>query len=134
MNGPYTFRKEERISSTKEIDFLFENGTSFSSYPLRVLFCVKETSENARFSVLISVPKRKFKRAAHRNRIKRLLRENYRLNKSILWEIPEEKCPGLSIGFVFIGKDMPDYKQITVAVSKALSAIRKKHDSDERED
>ena len=123
MNSPYTFKKEERISSKREIDFLFENGTSFISYPLRILFCTKETCENARFSVLISVPKRKFKRAVARNRIKRLIREAYRLNKSILRTIPEENCPGLSVGVIYVGNDMPEYKQVESAMVKALTSI-----------
>jgi ribonuclease P protein component, eubacterial len=118
LNGPHTFRKEERISSEKEIDFLFENGTSFISYPLRVVFCEKEMPASAQFSVLISVPKRKFKRAVKRNRVKRLVREAYRLNKSTL-----TSALSLNIGFIFVGHDIPDFKQIESAVIKALSLI-----------
>jgi len=118
LNGPHTFRKEERISSEKEIDFLFENGTSFISYPLRVVFCEKEMPASAQFSVLISVPKRKFKRAVKRNRVKRLVREAYRLNKSTL-----TSALFLNIGFIFVGHDIPDFKQIESAVIKALSLI-----------
>ena len=126
MNSLYTFKKEERISSKREIDSLFENGASFISYPLRILFCNKKIAGNARFAVLISVSKRKFKHAVKRNRIKRLIQESYRLNKSILWNIPEEQCSGLSIGFIFVGNDMPDFKQIQSAMVKALSLIKEK--------
>jgi ribonuclease P protein component, eubacterial len=119
-----TFRKEERISSEKEIDFLFENGSSFISYPFRIVFCSKEREEGSRFSILVSVSKRKFKRAVERNRLKRLLRESYRLNKTILENIGDEECPGLDIGFLFVGNSMPDYKQVETAVIKALSAFR----------
>jgi ribonuclease P protein component, eubacterial len=156
LNSPHTFRKEERISSKREIGFLFENGTSFVSYPLRILFCKREIQGDARFSVLISVSKRKFKRAVDRNRIKRLIREAYRLNKSILWntpppndchrrpdsqphdnhcelphEIVDQACNDevlLNIGFIFIGKERPDFKQIESAIIKALSVIVRKND------
>ena len=124
MDSLCTFRKEERISSKKEIDFLFENGTSFISYPFRIVFCPKETREGSRFSILISVSKRKFKRAVDRNRVKRLFRESYRLNKAILEDIGDEKCTGLDIGFLFVGHSMPDYKHVETAVIKALSALR----------
>lgn len=124
MSGLYTFKKEERISSKKEIDFLFKNGTYFISYPIRILFCKKDARENDRFSVLISVPKRKFKRAVQRNRVKRLIRETYRLNKSILWNIPPEKCVGLSIGFIFVGNDIPNFKTVETAMIKALTSIK----------
>ena len=124
MDSPSTFKKEERISSKKEIGFLFENGSSFTSYPFRIIFCTKETSESPRFSILVSVSKRKFKRAVKRNKVKRLLRESYRLNKFILQGIEKEKCPGLYIGFLFIGHDMPDYKQTEAAMIKALSSLR----------
>ena len=146
MNSPHTFRKEERISSKREIDFLFENGASFISYPLRILFCKKEIQKGDCFSVLISVSKRKFKRAVDRNRIKRLIREAYRLNKSILYpdnhrefanEIENQARNNeelLSIGFIFVGKEQPDFNQIESAMIKALSVIaRRKNTHDYRQ-
>ncbi|MDL2322482.1 ribonuclease P protein component [Bacteroidales bacterium OttesenSCG-928-A17] len=131
MSGPYTFKKEERISSKREIGFLFENGTSFIAYPLRIVYVEKETSEGSRFSVLVSVSKKKFKRAVKRNRVKRLIREAYRLNKSVLWDsIAEDKfvsCPFLNIAFIFVGNDMPDFEQVESAMKKALFSIQQKY-------
>ena len=136
MNSPLTFSKEERISSEKEIALLFEKGLSFISYPLRVLYCPKEMPEDTRFSVLVSVSKRKFKRAVKRNRVKRLIRETYRQNKSCLSEIAPESCPGLNIAFVFVGNVVPDFKQVEAAMVKALSLIKDKENitSDEKPD
>lgn len=131
MSSPCTFKKEERISSKREIDFLFENGTSFIAYPLRIVYCEKEDPEGARFSTIVSVSKKKFKRAVKRNRVKRLIREAYRLNKSLLWDAAE-LMPALSIGFIFVGNDTPDFKHIESAMKKALSSIQQKY-SENRE-
>ncbi len=76
----YTFPKRERLCSIKSIDSLFSGGESFIAYPLRVVYRIEtendETQRSA--SLLISVSKKKFKRAVKRNRVKRLIREAYR--------------------------------------------------------
>ena len=77
-----TLPKSERLSSRKSIETLFASGhQSFSAYPLRAVFLPTEESG---VCVLFSVSKRHFKRAVRRNRIKRQLREAYRLNKQML--------------------------------------------------
>ena len=81
------FRKEERIVSNLLIETLFEKGNSqsLSAYPLRAVYLRTEHREGcAPVQLLISVPKKKFKHAVDRNRVKRQIREAYRKNKAIL--------------------------------------------------
>ena len=81
------FRKEERIVSNLLIETLFEKGNSHSltAYPLRAVYLKTEYREGcAPVQILISVPKKKFKHAVDRNRVKRQIREAYRKNKSLL--------------------------------------------------
>ena len=79
----YGYPKSEKLKKKRHIDLLFSEGKSVSKYPLRLVFVpVSDTEEQ--YQVGVSVSKRYFKKAVDRNRYKRLLRETYRLNKSLL--------------------------------------------------
>ncbi len=80
----FTFGKEEKLKSRKLIERLFVEGNSIKEFPLRMKYL---KLENADFSIKVafSVPKRNVKLAVDRNRIKRLIREAYRLNKHLLF-------------------------------------------------
>ena len=87
------FRKEERIVSNLLIETLFEksNSQSLTAYPLRAVYLKTEHREGcAPVQLLISVPKKKFKHAVDRNRVKRQIREAYRKNKSLFEGAVEE--------------------------------------------
>ena len=78
---PNTLRKSERLDKKKVIEKMFAGGSrSFSVFPLRVVYLPVEELE-APVSILVSVSKRRFKRAVKRNRVKRQIREAYRMNK-----------------------------------------------------
>jgi ribonuclease P protein component len=124
LDNRHFFKKTERICIQKEIELLFEQNASFIAYPLRVVYTLKSDYSGAPVSILISVPKKKFKRAVKRNRIKRLIRENYRLNKLSLLKQMEEKGGRLLIGFIFVGDEMCDFKCIEAAVLKALNSLK----------
>lgn len=89
MAALYTLGSQERIKSTKLIDMLFSGGNSQSivAYPLRVVYMkgVRE-ADAQQTQIMVSVSKRHFKRAVKRNRVKRQIREAYRLNKNLLSE------------------------------------------------
>lgn len=79
----FRFPKAEKLKSRKQIEKLFEEGESLKAYPLRIRF-LKIDDEKKPLQVAFSVPKRNFKRAVDRIRIKRVLREVYRKNKEIV--------------------------------------------------
>ena len=79
----YTFSKEEKLKSRKQIGLLFEKGESIKQFPIRIKYLKLSDAENLP-KIAFSVPKRNFKLAVDRIRIKRLLRESYRKNKHIL--------------------------------------------------
>lgn len=111
------------------MDFLFEKGVSFIVYPLRVIYVENQSALSGEASVLISVSKKKFKQAVKRNRIKRLIREAYRLNKQGLLQNLQEKGKGLSIGFLFVGNELPVWKSIETALVKALNFLSENFDN-----
>lgn len=78
-----TFSKEERLCNRAQINTLFTKGSSFLVYPYRVVY-VLESKKETLPKVLVSVPKKRIKRAVDRNRIKRQTREAYRLQKNNL--------------------------------------------------
>ena len=106
----YQFKKSERIVSQKQIDKLFGGDGSHSkaAFPVRVVYNIDERKESQPSAqVLISVPKRRFRHAVDRNRVKRQIREAYRKNKQLLvGGIPEGKK--VSVAFVWLSdKHMP---------------------------
>ena len=126
MNNRLTFRKAERLSLKRETDGLFNHGKAFISYPLRVVYLEQKPLLGEKVSVLISVPKRRIKLAVNRNRLKRLIREAYRLNKSTLIKHFEEEENGLLIAFLFVGNELFDWKEIEAAMQKALVILKEK--------
>ncbi len=79
----FTFSKKDKLKSKKLIELLFSEGQSVSAYPLRLVYKNALFDDGILIKTGISVSKRHFKKAVDRNRIKRLLRESYRLNKSV---------------------------------------------------
>ncbi|GAB3822797.1 hypothetical protein GCM10028895_28160 [Pontibacter rugosus] len=99
----YTFSKEEHLCSKRLISLLFSKGSSFNLYPLRFVYLSAQELPLGQTQVLVSVSKRYFKRATDRNRLKRQMREAYRLNKHVLLQHPEQ-APRL-LGILYIGKE-----------------------------
>ena len=119
-----TFTKAERISIQREINLLFNEGQSFMAYPLRVIYVQKRPYSGANCSVLISVPKKRLKQAVDRNRIKRLIREAYRINKHSFIEHLQEDS-GFLIAFVYVGNGMATCFDIEPAVKKIIETLKK---------
>ena len=126
MNFRPTFTKEERISSQKEIDFLFNERSSFVVYPLRIIYTERETISEIPASILISVSKKRFKRAVKRNRLKRLIREVYRLNKSDFLECLSSQNKQLLVSFLYISNELCSYSEMETAMKKALNTLKQK--------
>lgn len=102
-----TLSKAERLSSKLLIEKLFAGeAKSFSAYPLRLVFIPVEEQVPASASILISVPKKRFKRAVHRNRVKRQIREAYRKNKHTLLELLEEKEVNVIMAFIYLSDEI----------------------------
>ena len=117
-----SFRKEEKLKSKRAIDSLFSDGSSFKEYPFKVLYN-RINSSACTNQVLISVPKRRFAKAVTRNRIKRLIRETYRLSKSDLKKNSELQGKYFALAFVYIGKDVPKLEPLNNAMKNALNKL-----------
>jgi len=119
-------RKPERLSRKKIIEKLFAGGSrSFSIFPLRVVWLPVEEL-NVQASLLVSVSKRRFKRAVKRNRVKRQIREAYRLNKQPLLEALAEKDLRLALAFIYLSDELTDSAVIAEKMKIALARIVEK--------
>lgn len=124
----YTFSKAERVCSKRVIDKLFAGGnTSMAVYPLRAVYMLVEKKEgDAPISILISVPKRRFRHAVDRNRMKRQVREAYRLNKTSLWEVLKSADESMVIAFICMADKPCASEQVTRSIKKILCRIEEK--------
>ncbi len=117
----HTFGKEERLCGRKRIDNLFSSGNrSLAAYPLRAVYILEER-EGVPVEVFISVPKRLLKRAVDRNRIKRLIREAYRLNKDLL--LPALGDRRMALAFLWISNQMADFQRVEAKTKNLLQRI-----------
>ncbi|AVM57954.1 ribonuclease P protein component [Bacteroides heparinolyticus] len=121
-----TLCKSERLDKKKVIEKMFAGGShSFSIFPLRVVYLQVEELE-ATASILVSVSKRRFKRAVKRNRVKRQIREAYRVNKHKLLSVLAEKQCRLAIAFIYLSDRPEDSSVIENRVKTALARIAEK--------
>lgn len=114
-----TFQKGERLSSFKEIQALMKGGKSFFHYPFKVVYqnVANDGNPNA---VIVSVPKRNFKRAVKRNLLKRRIRESYRLNKGLLVAPDGFRT---NILFVYISKEIREFSFIEGKLKEILALV-----------
>lgn len=105
----FTFNKKDRLKSKKLIDQLFAEGKSVTAYPLRMVYIGTTFDDGSLVKAGVSVSKRSFKKAVDRNRIKRLLRESYRLNK---YNYFNNITTPFALMILYIGKEKPSFEYI----------------------
>jgi ribonuclease P protein component len=123
---PNTFSKEERLYKKKEIEQVFDQSKSFLSYPLRFSYRLIEPDINTPFSfkVLVMASKKRYKTAVERNRIKRLCREAFRLNKYVFDDVKDIHAT-LLIAVTCVSTELPAYKQVLEQMAKGLEKIKR---------
>ena len=121
----FSLSKKERLKSAKSLTRLFKEGKSFAVFPLRVYYLeVAETEDRTGIKGAFSVPKRLFRRAVDRNRLKRQMREAYRLNKSDLHSSALEHP--LDLILIYYGSEPLTYRSIEQATQHILTRLVKK--------
>ncbi len=125
----FTLGKQERLKSRKIIARLFSKGNSVKVYPLRMVYLQTEHTSNAPVQFGVSVPKRNFKKAVDRNKIKRLLRESYRLQKNIVYsEVDKPYVFMIS----YLAKEERQFANLKSSMEKLLVKFTEKISEDEK--
>ena len=129
MSKQFTLGKEERLKSRRQIEKLFAEGKSFVVNPFRVFFLAHvpwTIDHGLQFGVGVS--NKNFKRAVARNRIKRLTREAWRLQKDELKDKLKNSNKQLNVFLIYTGKELPDFTTVKDKVAIALKKLSDKID------
>jgi len=131
--GLYSYSKPEKLKSRKQIDALFANGQQLYAYPIKIFYTLTNNIalQPHLLQAGVAVSSRYFKKAVHRNYIKRLLREAYRLNKTELKTAVYQKQVKLNLFIIYVGKELPEENKLPQAVKKLLLQLNQKvHEMD----
>lgn len=116
MQERFTFGKHERLTHRKVIDTLFQKGTSYKQFPLLFIVLPHPHPGDEPVESVIIASKRNFRKAVDRNRVKRVLREGWRLNKNAVREAAKTENIRLAIAIVYIGKKLPQFEDINAKI------------------
>jgi len=127
MAPGHTLGKSERLKSRKGIDRVFREGKSFALFPFRVYYAplLPAGRTPSLLQAGFGASSRNFKKAVDRNRIKRLSREAYRLQKQPLYDWLKEKDRTLAVFFIYTGKELPEYGVVKDKIGQALQKLMK---------
>ncbi|MBK9290149.1 MAG: ribonuclease P protein component [Bacteroidetes bacterium] len=110
---------------------LFGNGNSFAVPPVRVVYRWHDEQADVPVQVMFTISKRSFRKASHRNRIRRLMREAWRRHSNRVWELAQKRQKNLHVALIYSRQDMPAYAALE---SKIIQAIHRLTRSDEASD
>ena len=119
----YTFKKGERLKSVIAINRAFSEGAKVVKFPFLVRYTHTTFDADSPYQIAITVSKRSFKRAVDRNRIKRLMREAWRLEKPRLLANWGKGGAQHAIVFVYIGKEIPTFDQCNNNICKIVDVL-----------
>jgi len=119
-----TFKKAERLSLNKRIEVLFATGASVSLYPLKIIWLSCTEPMEYPVQVLFTISSKRFKSAVVRNRIKRKIKESYRIRKSALYEELNKHNRNLLISIIYTGKETdPGFAYLDRTIGKGLELL-----------
>jgi ribonuclease P protein component len=120
----FGFGRKEKLKSRKRIEELFLNGKNFSVFPLRVTYQFLPAQETV-VEVGVAAGKKYFKKAVDRNRIKRLIREAYRLQKNDLIEALKQNHKKGFLFFMYTDKSIASFSSVKEAMGKCIKRLEK---------
>jgi ribonuclease P protein component len=118
----FSFSKKERLKNKVEIESLFSEGNRFFEYPFNVIWKVDSNSDST-LKMAVSVPKKKIPNATDRNKIKRLVREAFRKNKTIIQQPLEAKNVKLHLMLVYSQSNIMSMSEIEDKISVTLQRL-----------
>ena len=120
-----TFKKSERLTSKSIMESVFAQGTTLKKFPLIAKYKQVEFEDQVPIKVVVSIPKRLVKKAVDRNRVRRQIKEAYRLDRTDLKNNLANNKISLALFFIYTGKENPLYSEIEEKIHLLLNEINK---------
>ncbi len=116
--------RKERLRGKSAIDRLFSKGKSFVIFPLRIVyFSEPATEDSPAMSLLVSVSKKRFKRAVKRNKVKRYIKEAFRLKKNISAQTIKDSGQQVHLAILYLDKEIPEYHTLENRMEDVLKRL-----------
>lgn len=124
MIQSFSYNSIEKLKSKKQLDALFKNSKTFTVFPIKLFYALQEQQDNS-IKTGVGVSSRNFKKAVQRNRVKRLLREAYRLEKEPLHTYLNSNKKQLALFLLFIDKELPQYDTLKAKMKLCIQRLIK---------
>ena len=122
----HTYGKDQRLKSVLVLDKVFAEGTKIKSYPILARFTVSKFDSEHPYQVATTVSKRRFRKAVSRNRIKRLMREAWRLEKHRLEKDWKKGDSQAALVLIYVGKEIPTFENCADTIKKIVDVLLNK--------
>lgn len=120
-----TFPKSEHLKSKKVMEEVFSSGSSIKKFPFLLKFIRTNFEAGANVQIVISIPKRKVKKATTRNRLRRQIKEAYRLNKEELLSLISKQKQDLALFLIYTGEEKVKYEFLESRIKVILQDLIK---------
>ena len=126
----FTYQKKDKLKSRKQTQFLFSKGTAITMHPIRLLYTIEKVEAgifpNGLLQAGVGAPSRQFRKAVQRNRVKRLLREGYRLEKPNFTNSISLTNTRLNLFFLYVDVNVQTQQQIQTSIKLILQKLADK--------
>ncbi len=120
----FTLNASERLKSRKLMERVFKTGTRWNKFPFRVSFLIDNETSDGLIKFGCSAPIRNFKKAVDRNRVKRLMKEAFRLEKHLLADCLKEKNARMVIFLIYTAPGLPKFETIKTAMDELVLKLK----------
>jgi ribonuclease P protein component len=130
LTNKFTYQKKDKLKSRKQMQFLFSKGTAINMHPIRLLYTIEKEEAgiftNGLLQAGVGAPSRQFRKAVKRNKVKRLLREGYRLEKPNFTNSINLTNTRLNLFFLYVDANVQTQQEIQATIKLLLQKLADK--------
>jgi ribonuclease P protein component len=130
LTNKFTYQKKDKLKSRTQMQFLFSKGTAINMHPIRLLYTIEKEEagifSNGLLQAGVGAPSRQFRKAVKRNKVKRLLREGYRLEKPNFTNSINLTNTRLNLFFLYVDANVQTQQEIQATIKLLLQKLADK--------